>query len=347
MRIVASIESAAALLDAPRIAKASERLVGLMFGSEDFALDLGLPAKREGEAAEMLYARSAIVVAAVSAGKLAIDGIWPDIKDIVGLRADSLRARRLGFSGKTLIHPDHIAVVNETFTPTAEELEHARRVVAAFDDGTARGVGAVALDGQMLDAPVVERRAERSGTARREKVEANEGEYRRSAHRDGDAPRTDSAEHEQLEIRQIADIERRGEAQSEERCMRPHRRVTGETHKRDQEHGDEAEEPDQRDRDATDHRESTGLHRLASSDADAQREVARVMDPRQVEGHERADRRDYRGRTPHRASSGSRTVFSWSYVAAPSIFRSPTKSVGVALTPLASPALRSACTRSA
>ena len=157
VRIVASIESAAALIDAPHIAKASERLVGLMFGSEDFALDLGLPAKREGEAAEMLYARSATVVAAVSAGKLAIDGIWPDIKDAAGLRADSLRARRLGFTGKTLIHPDHIDVVNETFTPTAEELEHARRVVAAFDGGQARGVGAVALDGQMLDAPVVER----------------------------------------------------------------------------------------------------------------------------------------------------------------------------------------------
>ena len=157
VRIIASIESAAALIDAPHIAKASERLIGLMFGSEDFALDLGLPAKREGEAAEMLYARSATVVAAVSAGKLAIDGIWPDIKDAAGLRADSLRARRLGFTGKTLIHPDHIDVVNETFTPTAEELEHARRVVAAFDGGQARGVGAVALDGQMLDAPVVER----------------------------------------------------------------------------------------------------------------------------------------------------------------------------------------------
>ena len=155
--IVASIESAASLIDAPRIAKASERLVGLTFGSEDFALDLGLPAKREAEAAELIYARSAIVVAAIAAGKLAIDGIWPDIKDAAGLRADSLLARRLGFTGKTLIHPDQIDIVNEAFTPAPDELEHARRVVAAFDDGTARGVGAVALDGQMLDAPVVER----------------------------------------------------------------------------------------------------------------------------------------------------------------------------------------------
>jgi len=157
IRVIASIESATALIEAPRIAAAAERLVGLMFGSEDFALDLGLPTKREGEAADLLYARSATVVAAASAGKLAIDGIWPDLDDTAGLRADSLRARRLGFTGKTLIHPDQIAVVNEIFTPTAEELDRARRVVRAFEEALGRGRGAVALDGQMLDAPVVER----------------------------------------------------------------------------------------------------------------------------------------------------------------------------------------------
>jgi citrate lyase subunit beta/citryl-CoA lyase len=157
VRIIPSIESAAALLEAPRIAKASDRVVGLTFGSEDFALDLGLPTKREGEAADLLYARSSMVVAAVSAGKLAFDGIWPDIKDSAGLRADTLRARRLGFTGKTLIHPDQIAVVNEIFSPTAAEVEEARRVVHAFDEALTRGEGAVALDGRMLDAPVVDR----------------------------------------------------------------------------------------------------------------------------------------------------------------------------------------------
>jgi len=157
VRIVASIENAAALLDAPRIAASSERVIGLMFGSEDFALDLGLPTKREGEAAELLYARSATVVAAASAGKLAFDGIWPDIDDAAGLRTDALRARRLGFAGKTLIHPGQIAVVNEIFSPTPAEVDAARRVVRAFDEALGRGHGAVALDGQMLDAPVVDR----------------------------------------------------------------------------------------------------------------------------------------------------------------------------------------------
>jgi citrate lyase subunit beta/citryl-CoA lyase len=157
VRIIASIESAAALVDAPRIAASSPRVIGLTFGSEDFALDLGLPTKREGEAAELLYARSATVVAAVAAGKIALDGIWPDIRDAAGLRADSLRARRLGFSGKTLVHPEQIAVVNEVFSPTAAEVDEARRVVGAFEGALARGDGAVALDGRMLDAPVVDR----------------------------------------------------------------------------------------------------------------------------------------------------------------------------------------------
>jgi citrate lyase subunit beta/citryl-CoA lyase len=157
VRIIPSIESAAALLEAPHIAKVSDRVVGLAFGSEDFALDLGLPTKREAEAADLLYARSATVVAAVSAGKLAFDGIWPDMKDTAGLRADTLRARRLGFTGKTLIHPDQIAVVNEIFSPTAAEVEEAQRVVHAFAEAQTRGEGAVALDGRMLDAPVVDR----------------------------------------------------------------------------------------------------------------------------------------------------------------------------------------------
>jgi citrate lyase subunit beta/citryl-CoA lyase len=157
VRIIPSIESAAALLEAPRIAAASDRVIGLTFGSEDFALDLGLPTIREAEALELVYARSATVIAAAAAHKLSFDGIFPDIQDTTGLRADCLRARRLGFTGKTLVHPGQIEIVNEVFSPTIEEVEHARQVIAAYDEGAARGAGAVALDGQMLDAPVVER----------------------------------------------------------------------------------------------------------------------------------------------------------------------------------------------
>ncbi|MDO8506529.1 MAG: CoA ester lyase [Candidatus Limnocylindria bacterium] len=156
LRVIASVESAAGLIDAPRIARAP-RLAALRFGSEDFAADLGLPTRREGVAAELVYARSAIVVAAAAAGILAFDGIWANFTDNVGLRTDALLGRALGFSGRQCIHPDQVAVVNEIFSPTADEVAHARRVVSAFEDGVGRGLGAVALDGEMLDAPIVER----------------------------------------------------------------------------------------------------------------------------------------------------------------------------------------------
>jgi citrate lyase subunit beta/citryl-CoA lyase len=163
--VIASIESAAGLLEAPRIARAP-RVSALMFGCEDFAADLGLPTRREAEAAEMIYARSAIVIAAAAAGALAFDGIWADIRDEAGLRADALRGRRLGFAGRQCIHPSQVGVVNEIFSPSVDEIAHAARVVEAFDDGVAKGLGAVALDGEMLDAPIVERARRVLRTAR-------------------------------------------------------------------------------------------------------------------------------------------------------------------------------------
>ena len=155
--IVPSIETAAGLLAAPSIARASPRVAGLMFGGEDFARDLGLPLVRTDEAQELLFARSATVVAAAGARVPAYDSVWTDISDLDGLRAQSAQARRLGFTGKTIIHPSHVAIVNAAFTPTADEIALARRVVAAFEEALASGRGAVAVDGEMVDAPVVER----------------------------------------------------------------------------------------------------------------------------------------------------------------------------------------------
>jgi citrate lyase subunit beta/citryl-CoA lyase len=157
IRLIPSIESARGLLKAHAIAASSGRVVALLFGSEDFARDLSLPTEREAEATELLYARSGVVVAAVAAGKHAIDGIWPDVSDAAGLRRDALQGRRLGFAGKSLIHPGQIETVNEVFSPSEAEVSHARRVVAAFTEAQAKGHGAVALDGKLLDEPIVER----------------------------------------------------------------------------------------------------------------------------------------------------------------------------------------------
>ena len=154
--LIPSIESARGLLAAPAIA-AVDGVVALLFGAEDFALDLGLSARREGESADLAYARSGMAVAAAAAGRLALDGIWPDLEDRDGLRRDALAARRLGYAGKSCVHPDQIAVINEVFSPSAEEVADARRVVETFAEAAARGLGAVALEGKLLDQPIVER----------------------------------------------------------------------------------------------------------------------------------------------------------------------------------------------
>ncbi|HEY7624292.1 MAG TPA: CoA ester lyase [Candidatus Limnocylindria bacterium] len=155
--VIASIESARGLTEARAIAESSERVVALLFGAEDFARDLSLPSQREGEARDLLYARSAVVVAAVAARRLAFDGIWPDVRDIDGLRRDAIIGRRLGFHGKSVVHPDHVATVNEVFGPSPDDTERARRIVEAFEGARAAGEGAVLFEGSMLDEPIVER----------------------------------------------------------------------------------------------------------------------------------------------------------------------------------------------
>lgn len=157
VRLLATIESARGLVEAAAIASCSPRLVGLMFGAEDFAMDMGLFNVRQGESGDFLYARSAIAVAAASAGLQAVDRVYVDIRDLSGLEKDTRLARDLGFTGKALIHPAQIAVVERVFRPTDAEVAYARRVVAAFEAAEAAGAGAVAVDGQMVDLPVVER----------------------------------------------------------------------------------------------------------------------------------------------------------------------------------------------
>lgn len=157
IRLMPSIESAQGLLEAPAIAASTDRVIALLFGAEDFARDLGLPTEREAEAADLLYARSAVVVAAVAARREAIDGIWPDITDNEGLRRDAVQARRLGFTGKSLIHPGQIDTINDVFSPSLAEITYARRVIDAFEAARTKGLGAVALDGKLLDPPIVER----------------------------------------------------------------------------------------------------------------------------------------------------------------------------------------------
>ena len=157
LKLLVAIESPKGLLAAPAIAACSPRVVGLMFGAEDFGRELGLPTSREGEAQELLYARSALVVAAASAHIQAVDGVWVNLQDPDGLERFAVQSRRLGFTGMSSIHPSQIAPINAAFSPSPEEIDYARRVIEAYKAAAVRGDGSVAFGGQLIDRPIIER----------------------------------------------------------------------------------------------------------------------------------------------------------------------------------------------
>lgn len=154
-------ESAGAVLAASTFARLPARVVGLTWGAEDLAADLGALANRtpEGEF-EFPYqlARSAVLLAAAAAGVAAIDTVDTEIRDIAAIERRARASRRQGFVAKLAIHPAQIAPIHAAFTPGEDEVRWAERVLAAFRESPGRG--AVALDGVMLDKPHV-RQAER------------------------------------------------------------------------------------------------------------------------------------------------------------------------------------------
>jgi len=157
VKLLIAIESPTGLLNARAIAAASQRIVGIIFGAEDFGREIGLPTVREGEARDLIYARSSIVVAAAAAHVQAVDGVWVDLNDGQGLLGFAKQSRRLGFSGMSCIHPSQVEAINQTFSPTAEEIDYCQKVLRAFEEANARGDGSVAFGGQLIDRPIVER----------------------------------------------------------------------------------------------------------------------------------------------------------------------------------------------
>ena len=157
VKLLIAIESPKGLYNAPAIAAASPRVTGLLFGAEDFGREINLPAIREGEARDLIFARSTIVIAAASAHVQAIDGVWVDLNDSEGLVGFANQSRRLGFSGMSCIHPSQVDAINRTFSPTAAEIDYCQKVLKAFEEANARGDGSIAFGGQLIDRPIVER----------------------------------------------------------------------------------------------------------------------------------------------------------------------------------------------
>jgi len=157
--IIAAIEGAQGVINAYSIACASERLLAIAFGAEDYCANMKTSRSKDG--AELLYARQCIVVAARAAGIDAVDTVFSDVNDTDGLIAETQLIKQLGFDGKSVINPRQIRPVHKVFTPTPKEIEKAQRIIAALREAEAKGSGVVSLDGKMIDRPIV-LRAERT-----------------------------------------------------------------------------------------------------------------------------------------------------------------------------------------
>lgn len=153
IKLMPSIESAKGVVNAHSIAKSVERINALVFGVFDFLYDMHLDYVEDDEVGYQ-YARAKIPVDARAAGVAALDGIWQKVHDIEGLRNDASIARRLGYSGKTIIHPSHIDPVHKIFMPSKNEIEWAKKVLQALREPMeiGDGKGAIKLEGKMIDA---------------------------------------------------------------------------------------------------------------------------------------------------------------------------------------------------
>jgi citrate lyase subunit beta/citryl-CoA lyase len=152
--LTVATESAAAVLALTAAPAKHPRLMGHSWGGEDLMADLGALAKGPAPGVyddTFRLARTVNLLASVAAGVTAYDTVYPDIRNLDGLRAEAQEARRMGYGGKIAIHPDQVAVIHEVFTPSAQEIDWAKRVVASFESNPAAGV--LTLDGKMLDKP--------------------------------------------------------------------------------------------------------------------------------------------------------------------------------------------------
>jgi citrate lyase subunit beta/citryl-CoA lyase len=149
--VLAGIETALGVADA-RLLLAHPRVIAGYFGAEDFIADMGGVRTRGGE--EVAFARSSVALAARLAGVAIVDQIVADFRDDDRFREEAGAARAMGYHGKLCIHPRQAEIANQAFIPSPEEVEHATRLLAAYDEASASGIAAIDFEGQMVDEPL-------------------------------------------------------------------------------------------------------------------------------------------------------------------------------------------------
>jgi len=153
VRLLALLESPAGVANALAIGAAA-RVDALCFGHADFSLEMGL-ARADASDGVAYHARCAVAIAAKACGVAPIDTVYLDVRDDTGFRADAELSLRLGFEGKLCIHPRQVELLHEVFTPSAQQIDYARRVVTAWQEAVAEARGVLTIDGKMIDAPLV------------------------------------------------------------------------------------------------------------------------------------------------------------------------------------------------
>ncbi|EKZ0198195.1 citrate (pro-3S)-lyase subunit beta [Enterococcus faecalis] len=154
-KMMAAIESAEGVLNAPTIAKSSTRLIGIALGAEDYVTNM--KTRRHPDGQELFFARSMILHAARAAGIAAIDTVYSDVDNTEGFEAEVRLIKQLGFDGKSVINPRQIPLVNTIYAPTEKEIQNAKEVIWGIREAEAKGSGVISVNGKMVDKPIVER----------------------------------------------------------------------------------------------------------------------------------------------------------------------------------------------
>lgn len=154
-KMMAAIESAEGVLNAREIAIASNRMIGIALGAEDYVTSQ--KTRRYPDGQELFFARNYILHAARAAGIAAIDTVYSDVDNEDGLRQEASLIKQLGFDGKSVINPRQIPIINAIYAPTQAEIQNAKEVLAAIEEAESKGSGVIAINGKMVDKPIVER----------------------------------------------------------------------------------------------------------------------------------------------------------------------------------------------
>lgn len=173
--VMAAIESAKGVLNAPEIATATPLMMGLAVSGEDYTADMHTHRYPDGR--ELEFARNMVLQAARAADVYAFDTVFSNMKDTEGFYLETNYIHELGYDGKSLVNPRQIQMVNKVFNPTKEEIEQAKNVENAIREAKAKGSGVISLNGKMIDKPVVEKATRVLETAKASNLIDKEGNY--------------------------------------------------------------------------------------------------------------------------------------------------------------------------